>query len=45
MANIFERMRAGELILENDPDYPILQEAFARGMRIVNELNGSSHTP
>lgn len=45
MANIFERMRAGELILENDPDYPILQEAFARGMRIVNELNGSFHTP
>ena len=45
MANIFERMRAGELILENDPDYPLLQAAFDRGMRIVNELNGSFHTP
>lgn len=42
---IFERMRAGELILENDPDYPILNEAFARGMSLVNELNSGHHTP
>ena len=42
--DIFERMRAGELILESDPDYPILQKAFEKGMQLVETLNGSYHT-
>ncbi|MCC8188923.1 MAG: sugar O-acetyltransferase [Bacteroides sp.] len=42
---IFERMKAGELILESDPDYPVLYEALLRGMRMVGELNSSYHTP
>lgn len=44
MKDIFERMRAGELILENDPEYPRLYEALVRGMRIAGELNSRSHT-
>lgn len=43
--NIFERMKQGELILESDPDYPILYEALLRGMRITGQLNASYHTP
>lgn len=42
--DIFERMRAGELILENDPDYYLLQEAFESGLKLVNELNNKPHT-
>lgn len=38
-------MRAGELILESDPQYPVLYEALLRGMRITGELNTSYHTP
>lgn len=37
-------MRAGELILENDPDYYLLQEAFESGLKLVNELNNKPHT-
>lgn len=44
MRDVFERMRAGELILENDPEYPKLNEAFERGMRLVEELNRTYHT-
>lgn len=33
--DIFERMKQGELILENDPEYSILYEALLRGMRIT----------
>lgn len=43
MKDIFERMREGELILESDPEYPQLYEAFIKGMHIVEELNGSFH--
>lgn len=43
--DIFERMRHGELILETDPDYPVLYEALLRGMRITGQLNASYHTP
>lgn len=43
MNDIFERMRNGELILENDPEYPRLYAAFEEGMRIVAELNGGQH--
>lgn len=44
MKNIFDRMRAGELILESDPEYPQLYEALVRGMRIAGELNSGYHT-
>lgn len=43
--DIFERMKQGELILENDPEYSILYEALLRGMRITGQLNASYHTP
>lgn len=42
--DIFERMKQGELILENDPEYPKLYEALLRGMRITGQLNTSYHT-
>lgn len=29
-ATIIERMRNGELILESDPDYPLLYEEFEK---------------
>ncbi len=45
MADIFERMKAGELILDSDPEYPRLYEALLRGMRITGELNSSYRTP
>lgn len=45
MGDILERMRAGELIMESDPDYPELYALFEESMRIVEELNGGHHTP
>lgn len=45
MSNIFERMKAGELILESDPEYQDLYKEFERGMSIVGELNSSYHSP
>lgn len=45
MKNIFERMKEGELILENDTEYPVLYEALLRGMRIVGEMNATYRTP
>ena len=38
-------MRSGELILESDPEYPVLYEALLRGMHITQQLNTSYHTP
>lgn len=38
-------MRGGELILESDPEYPVLFDALLRGMRMTTELNTSYHTP
>ncbi len=43
--DILERMRAGELILESDPEYPVLYEALLRGMRLTGKLNAAYHTP
>lgn len=43
--DIFKRMRAGELILESDPEYPLLYKELLRGMRITGQLNASYHTP
>lgn len=40
---IFERMRRGELILLDDPDYPQVYDAIIRAFRITGELNSSYH--
>lgn len=42
--DIFERMRAGELIRLDDPDYPKVHEAITRAFRITGELNSAYHT-
>lgn len=42
--NIFERMRAGELIRLDDPEYPKVDEAIQRAFKITGELNSSYHT-
>ena len=47
MANastIIERMRNGELILESDPDYPLLYKEFEKTMNLVGDLNTGYHT-
>lgn len=41
--DIFERMRNGELIRHDDPDYPMIYEAIMRAFRITGELNSSYH--
>lgn len=41
--DIFERMRAGELIRLDDPDYPKVYEAIMRAFRITGELNSGYH--
>lgn len=43
--DILERMRAGELILENDPDYPTLQAEFEKTRNFVAQLNAGYHAP
>lgn len=43
--DIIERMRAGELILETDPDYPLLYAEFEKTMQLVAQLNAGYHTP
>ena len=43
--DIIERMRAGELILETDPDYPLLYAEFEKTMQQVSQLNNGYHTP
>ena len=42
--DIFERMKNGELIRLDDPDYPKVYEAITRAFRITGELNSSYHT-
>ena len=44
MENIFERMRAGELIRLDEPDYPKVGEAIERAFRMTGELNSAYHT-
>lgn len=41
--DIFERMRHGELIRLDDPDYHLIYEAIMRAFRITGELNSSYH--
>lgn len=43
-STIIERMRNGELILESDPDYPLLYKEFEKTMNLVGELNTGYHT-
>lgn len=43
--DIIERMKAGELILETDPDYPSMYAEFEKTMDLVAQLNSSYHTP
>ncbi len=43
--DIIERMRRGELILETDPEYPLLYAEFEKTMSLVGELNAGYHTP
>ncbi|MCC8020144.1 MAG: sugar O-acetyltransferase [Rikenellaceae bacterium] len=42
--DIFERMRAGELIRDTDPGFDELMAAQLNGMRLVGQLNSSYHT-
>ncbi len=42
--DIFERMRAGELIRDTDTGFDELVAAQLKGMRLVGELNSSYHT-
>ncbi|MDR2085419.1 MAG: sugar O-acetyltransferase [Bacteroidales bacterium] len=41
--DIFERMKNGELIRLDDPDYPKVGDAIIRAFRITGELNSSYH--
>ena len=43
--DILERMRAGELILETAPEYPLLYAEFEKTMNLVAQLNSGYHTP
>lgn len=44
MSDIIERMRRGELIFEDDPDYHSLYYEFEKTLSLVSELNTGSHT-
>ncbi len=44
MMDIFERMRAGELIRLDDPEYPKVGDAIERAFRMTGELNSAYHT-
>lgn len=41
--DIFERMERGELIRNDDPEYPKVYEAIMRAFRITGRLNSSYH--
>ena len=45
MSNVIERMRRGDLITYDDPDYPALWMEFEKTRALVAELNGKYHTP
>lgn len=40
--HIFERMRAGEIIRQNDPEYPKVMEVVTRTIAISSKLNSST---
>ena len=41
--DILERMRRGELIRLDDPEYPVIEELITRAFRITGELNAGYH--
>lgn len=41
--DIFQRMRQGELIRTDDPDYPKVYDAIMRAFRITGKLNSAYH--
>lgn len=41
--NIFERMRNGELIKNEDPDYNLIAEAIEKAFEITGYLNSAFH--
>lgn len=43
MKDIFERMREGELIRLDDPDYPAINAAIMRAFAITGRLNSEAH--
>ena len=45
ISKVVERMRRGEHIQHDDPDYPALWQEFEHTRSLVAELNGSYHTP
>lgn len=45
MDNMIERMRGGERITENDPDFPRLCGEIENTRRLVGELNTGYHSP
>ncbi len=45
MSSVIDRMRRGERITHDDPDYPLLWQEFEKTRSLVAELNGSYHTP
>ena len=45
MSNVIERMRRGDHVGHEDPDYPQLWMEFEKTRALVAELNASHHTP
>ena len=45
MSNVVERMRRGDHVGHDDPDYPQLWQEFETTRALVAELNSSYHTP
>lgn len=45
VSKVVERMRRGERISHDDPDYPALWQEFERTRSLVADLNGQYHTP
>ena len=45
MSNVVERMRRGDHVGHEDPDYPQLWMEFEKTRALVAELNASYHTP
>lgn len=41
--NIFDRMKRGDRIGFNDPEYPQLAETFEKTLRLVHQLNHGAH--
>lgn len=44
MSDIFQRMRAGEVIRLDDPDYALVYQAIERAFEVTGRLNSAYHT-